>query len=142
MFVSVFGENSGFLAAVNNYLIDSKKLDDCSIKETPFKIAALVIKEASESFGVHFIPCYTLDQAITVSSIGIPVLDIDRIKESMHDYPWGREIEGVDDDTDDIVLAEEIIYRMYKYVKEDIAAEFLPTKQLVIRQPVMPPSKQ
>lgn len=140
MFFSVFGENSEFLAAVNHYLIESEKLDNCAINKTHFKIPALIIKEKSESIGAHFVPCRTLDQAIEVATIGIPVLDIDRIKESMHDHQWGGEIKDVDDDTDDIILAEEIIYRVLKCLKEYLVAEFLPTKQFILQQQILNPA--
>jgi len=137
MFFSLYSINSGFLAAVNHWLIESEKLDHCFIKKTDINCPVLVIKEKPETIGAHFLPCYTLEQAIEVAVIAVPVLDLDRIMESMYDHTWGDEIKDMDDDTDDIIVAEEIIYRIYKYMRERVVVEILPTKEFTLRQQVL-----
>jgi hypothetical protein len=133
MIFSAYSKKSRFLAAVNDELIESEWIGNCSIKKTLHNKLVLIVRHEIQNMGACFLPCYTFEQAIALAAKGIPVLDIDRMMESMNDDNWGDPTTDTDANTDDVVIANEIIDRVNKYVTGCTMMKLLPTKNFTLR---------
>jgi hypothetical protein len=142
MFVfSAYSKNGGFLAAVNESFLNDSRLGECSIKNTHDDQCLYVSKKSDQKTLGYFIPCHTQEQAIELGIAGTPVIDIDRLLDSMDNYSQENFASDIEIDSDDNIVADEILARLDMNMTDSTLIDFLPIRYHTLRQLVLHPAQ-
>lgn len=139
--ISAYSDNMVFLAAVNYSL--SRQMDECSIRTTACGNTVFVSKGANKKSGA-FIASNCQEDAIDLALQGIPVLDIDRIIDSMEDvdrdgFARAIEFELVGDEN---LVAQAIRVRLEDSLSDPtMMDQLLPVRYGAFRTPILQPAE-